>query len=83
MNCQHPQAAGQKCVLDSTPGLSQAYARYVFSRPPTDTTGRIMRDATGLFQASGAPALPCGSFEEKQPFVNEDEPPMNTNRHED
>ena len=57
-----------------------------------------------LFQASRAPALPCGSFEGetgfvsgksapaphdgahhsegKQPFVNEDEPPMNTNRHQ-
>ena len=56
-----------------------------------------------LFQASRAPALPCGSFEGetgfvsgkygprhhdgahhsegKQPFVNEDEPPMDTNKH--
>ena len=33
--------------------------------------------------ASQAPALPCRSFKEKQPIVNEDEPPMNTNRHED
>ena len=36
-----------------------------------------------LFQISRAPALPCGSFEEKQPIVNEDEPRMDTNRHED
>ena len=33
--------------------------------------------------ASRAPALPCGSFEEKRPIVNEDEPRMNTKRHED
>ena len=31
--------------------------------------------------ASRAPALPCGSFEEKQPIINEDEPPMDTNKH--
>ena len=30
---------------------------------------------------SQAPALPCGSFEEKRPIVNEDEPRMDTNRH--
>ena len=33
--------------------------------------------------ASRAPALPCGSFEEKRPIVHEDEPRMHTNRHED
>ena len=33
--------------------------------------------------ASRAPALPCGSFEETRPIVNEDEPRMNTKRHED
>ena len=32
--------------------------------------------------ASRAPALPCGSFEEKRPIVNEDEPRMDTNKHE-
>ena len=32
--------------------------------------------------ASRAPALSCGSFEEKQPIVNEDEPPTDTNKHE-
>ena len=31
--------------------------------------------------ASPAPATPCGSFEEKQPIVSEDEPPMDTNKH--
>ena len=38
-----------------------------------------------LFQISSAPAPHDGAdhSEEKQPFVNEDEPPMNTNRHED
>ena len=33
--------------------------------------------------ASPAPALPCGSFQEKQPIVNEDEPPMDTKEHEE
>ena len=38
-----------------------------------------------LFQASRAPAPHDGAHhsEGKQPFVNEDEPPMNTNRHQD
>ena len=27
------------------------------------------------------PATPCGSFEEKRPIVNEDEPRMDTNKH--
>ena len=31
--------------------------------------------------ASRAPSTPCGSFEEKRPIVNEDEPRMNTNEH--
>ena len=31
--------------------------------------------------ASWAPAVPCGSFQEKQPIINEDEPRMDTNRH--
>ena len=33
--------------------------------------------------ASRPPALPCGSFEEKRPIDNEDEPRMDTNKHED
>ena len=33
--------------------------------------------------ASRAPALPCGSFEEKRLMVNEDEPRMNTKKHDD
>ena len=33
--------------------------------------------------ANPAPALPCGSFEEKRPIVIEDEPRMDTNRHKD
>ena len=33
--------------------------------------------------ASRAPALPCRSFEDKRPIVNEDEPRMDTNKHEE
>ena len=42
-------------------------------------------DNPHLFQASRAPAPHDGVHhsEGKQPFVNEDEPPMNTNRHQD
>ncbi len=40
-----------------------------------------MRPDFALPQASGAPALVCGSFEEKQPIVHEDEPQMDTNEH--
>ena len=35
------------------------------------------------FAREPGPALPCGSFEEKRPIVNEDEPRMDTNKHED
>ena len=31
---------------------------------------------------SRVPARPCGSFEEKRLIVDEDEPPMDTNKHE-
>ena len=37
----------------------------------------------GLFQVSRPPPWLAHHSEEKQPFVNEDEPPMNTNRHQD
>ena len=33
--------------------------------------------------ASRAPTLPYGSFEEKRPIVNEDEPRMDTNKHKE
>ena len=33
--------------------------------------------------ASPVPALPCGSFQEKRPIVNEDEPRMDTKEHEE
>ena len=33
--------------------------------------------------ASPAPALPCGSFQEKRPIANEDEPRMDTKEHEE
>ena len=34
------------------------------------------------FAREPAPALLCGSFEEKRPIVDEDEPRMDTNEHE-
>ncbi len=37
-----------------------------------------MRAGRPRSQARPAPALPCGSFEEKRPIVHEDEPRMNT-----
>ena len=51
---------------------------------PWFQTGSTNRSRlAGLFQTSPAPALVCGSFEEKRPIVNEDEPRMDTNRHEE
>ena len=38
---------------------------------------------TPALPGTAGPALPCGSFEEKRPIVDEDEPPMDTNRPED
>ena len=38
--------------------------------------------ACGGYLFSRAPALPGGSFEEKRPIANEDEPQMDTNEHE-
>ena len=35
------------------------------------------------FARKPCPATPCGSFEEKRPIINEDEPRINTNRPED
>ena len=37
---------------------------------------------TPALPGKAVPARPCGSFEEKRPIVHEDEPPMDTNRHE-
>ena len=37
---------------------------------------------TPALPGKAAPAVPCGSFEEKRLIVNEDEPPMDTNGHE-
>ena len=36
---------------------------------------------TPALPGKAGPALPCGSFEGKRLIVNEDEPPMDTNRH--
>ena len=46
--------------------------------------GVILKRVQGVRHVfSRAPALQCGSFEEKRLIVNEDEPRMNSNRHED
>ena len=38
---------------------------------------------TPALPGKAGPALPCGSFEEKRPIVDEDEPRMDTNEHEE
>ena len=61
-------------------------SRLTASRAPAPHDGADhSRVKQVLFQASPAPASHDGAHhsEEKQPFVNEDEPPMNTNRHQD
>ena len=50
--------------------------------------GRLLRMPTCTLWETpvcprAAPALPCGSFQEKQPIVNEDEPRMDTKEHEE
>ena len=37
---------------------------------------------TPALPGKAVPAVPCGSFEGKRLIVNEDEPPMDTNKHE-
>ena len=60
------------------------FGKLPFAREPCPRPirrGGSFESETGLFQTSLAPALPGGSFEEKRPIVNEDEPPMDTNEH--
>ena len=73
-----PAVSGKNPVHPVHRCESQIYPCLTMNRFPATRRRR-------LFQISrtAAPALPCGSFEEKRPFVNEDEPPMDTNRHED
>ena len=51
-------------------------------RRPTSQKADLRPLGNSRLPASRAPALPCGSFEEKRPIVDEDEPPMDTNKHE-
>ena len=52
-----------------------------FSNDCTEINKMLNASIQSLYPLSRAPALPCGSFEEKRPIVNEDEPPMDTNEH--
>ena len=75
-NTSQPSPEKILCILCIDVNQIQIYPCLTMNRFPATRRKR-------LFQVSQAPALVCGSFEEKRPIVNEDEPPMDTNRHED
>ena len=56
-------------------GYPHAYMPTPHSRLDSPATAGVR------YEFSGAPALPCGSFDQKRPIANEDEPPMDTNEH--
>ena len=75
-NTSQPSPEKILCILCIDVNQIQIYPCLTMNRFPATRRKR-------LFQVSPAPALVCGSFEEKRPIVNEDEPRMDTNRHED
>ncbi len=79
--------------IPSTPGVPRQAGRFLSliripcaqdSTSPHFSPGvALLRRVQGVRVAiSRTPALPCGSFQEKRPIVNEDEPRMDTNKHE-
>ena len=85
MRAGRPRSRGNHSPLE---GESQKPSR----QAKADAVGGVWRvtsqkaDAHPLgnsrLPASRAPALPCGLFEEKRPILHEDEPRMDTNKHE-
>ena len=84
---QASPAPGLPCgSFEGETGVFQARCQFLYNPCVFNLLNRFCVTRTQvLFQVSRAPAPHDGAdhSEGKQPFVNEDEPPMNTNRHED
>ena len=65
------QKPSRQAKADAVGGVWRATSRKADLRPLGNSR----------LPASRAPALLCGSFEEKRPIINEDEPRMDTNKH--
>ena len=83
MRAGRPRSQGNHSPLEgeSQKPSRQAKADAVGGWPATSQKADVRPLGNSRLPASRAPALPCGSFEEIQPIVNEDEPPMDTNKH--
>ncbi len=85
MACRSRAAESERIAgMQGMTGTSWCAVMRRFGKPAFLTGGRaLLRRVQGVRHVfSRAPALPCGSFEEKRPIVNEDEPRMDTNKHE-
>ena len=85
MRAGRPRSQGNHSPLEgeSQKPSRQAKADAVGGWRATSQKADLHPLGNSRLPASHAPALPCGSFEEKRLIVNEDEPRMDTNRPED
>ena len=84
MRAGRPRSQGNHSPLEgeSQKPSRQAKADAVGGWRATSQKADVRPLGNSRLPASPAPALPGGSYEEKRPIVNEDEPPMDTNKHE-
>ena len=84
MRAGRPRSQGNHSPLE---GESQKPSRQAKAdavgggRRATSLKAHVRPLGDSRLPASRAPATPCGSFEEKRLIVDEDEPPMDTNKH--
>ena len=85
MRAGRPRSQGNHSPLEgeSQKPSRQAKADAVGGWRATSQKAHVHPLGNSRLPASRAPALPRGSFEEKRLIVNEDEPRMDTKRHED
>ena len=84
MRAGRPRSQGNHSPLEgeSQKPSRQAKADAVGGWRATSQKAHLHPLGNSRLPASRAPALPCGSFEEKRLIVNKEEPRMDTNRHE-
>ena len=84
MRAGRPRSQGNHSPLEgeSQKPSRQAKADAVGGWRATSQKADLHPLGNSRLPASRAPALSCGSFEEKRLIVNEDEPRMDTNKHE-